>query len=98
MVILPGTEVFTEAEVGNLDVTGGVEQEILQLEVAVDEVVGMKKPDCQNDLSHVEASLLFGKTTLLEQLVVQLPADSIFQDQAQSVRKQRSLFSINSCT
>ena len=48
---------LAEAEVGQLDVAFGVQQNVFRLQVAVDDALAVQVLQCQRDLSHVEASL-----------------------------------------
>jgi hypothetical protein len=49
-----------EAEVGNLEVTIGIEEEILWLEITVSDAVTVAETKCRNKLLKVETSGGFG--------------------------------------
>ena len=61
----------------------GVEQDVLRLQVAVDDVVSMQVGDRQNYLSRVEPRLLRSKLASLRQVEEQFAAWTVLQKQIQ---------------
>lgn len=55
-----------ETEVGDLDVSIGIEEEILRLEVAVDDSFAVQVVETHRDLRGVETSTVFGETAIGE--------------------------------
>ena len=55
-----------ETEVGDLDVSIGIEEEILRLEVAVDDSFAVQVVETHRDFRGVETSTVFGETAIGE--------------------------------
>jgi hypothetical protein len=77
---------FGETKVGNLEVTMAVEQQVLGLQVAVDDVVRVQVVEGEGDLSGVELCDGVGEALRLAQQAEQLAALDKVHDHVQVLR------------
>lgn len=64
-----------------------VEQQVLQLEVAVDDALGVQVPERGDDLRAVEARALLAEGALARQVEEQLAAVGVLHHEAHAVRR-----------
>ena len=71
----------SHTKVGNLDVAVLVQQQILGLEISVTNVESVAVVDSIDDLQKVRGGLVFLQTALFDQIVKQLAALNVFQNE-----------------
>lgn len=78
---------FTQAKVGQFDVTLTIKEHILQLDVPVDDVVLVKVADGIADFGTVELGLGLAELFLACQMEEELTAVHVLHDQTQAIRR-----------
>ena len=81
-VIGPMLETVGEPKVGDDHVPVSIEEEVLEFEVTMDDLFLMKVPDGRNELSKQLASVTFFEVAVGEDVIEELAAGGIFEDDA----------------
>ena len=82
--VLAPVHALGEAEVGHLDVSLGVEEQILGLEVAVRDAVGVEILERQDDLSGVESRDVVRESSRATEVGEKLAADDVLEHEPQA--------------
>lgn len=80
--LVVGIERVGEAKVGDDDVSVPVEQEVLQLEIAVDDALLVQVPNAGNELGKEAAGRVVLEVPVVQDIVKQFSAGGIFEDDA----------------
>lgn len=76
---------LAEAEICKFDVSLGIKQYILRLEVSINNVLLMQMLNRQAQLGYVKLRLLFGEGHLPGQVEAEIPARTVIQSEVQVV-------------
>jgi len=75
-------EAISEAEVGDNNIAIAVEEEIFELEVAVDDFTLMDVPDAGDELGEKTACILFFEEAMRENVIEQFTARGVVENDA----------------